>query len=312
MNQYRGKHVSTQPWPVASTASTHRRGRHQQRSRRRRRWIIFLIVTVLLVLAYPLVEAHILTTERVYLQSADLPGDIGHLHIVFLCDIHYGFWFSDTELSNLVSRINQLKPDLVLFGGDYGADHEAAVAFFKKLPAIHARYAMLGVVGEADRGTTPAELEELKDAMRNAGVTPLVNEVNRVRLGNSSVYVAGLDEPVGGTPDISSLSARVSASDYVILLCHNPSVIPDTQLATDSSGRLGWYDLALFGHTHGGQVPLLRSLLDIAGDVPSRYLGGWLTENRVDMLVSRGVGTSVIPIRLFCLPQIHSIDVSLN
>ena len=312
MNQYRGKHVSaSHPWPVASSASRHA-GRHQRRNHRRRRWAVFAAVLAGLMLAWPFVEAHILTTDRAYLRSDSLPADIGHLHIVYLSDIHYGFGFTDIELSNLVTRINQLKPDLVLFGGDYGADHDAALAFFKKLPSIHARYAMLGVIGEADRGTTPSELEELKDAMRNAGVTPLVNEVNRVRLGNSSIYVAGLDEPVGGTPDIASLAGRVSASDYVILLCHNPSVIPATQLATDSQGRLGWYDLGLFGHTHGGQLAPFASLLDIAGDVPDRYLQGWLTENRVDLLVSRGVGTSVLPARLFCLPQIHSIDVSRN
>ena len=78
----------------------------------------------------------------------------------------------------------------------------------------------------------------------------------------------------------------------------------------DRAGRLGWFDLALFGHTHGGQISFLAPLLDFGSDVEDRYLSGWLQENRVDMLVSNGVGTSVIPARLFCPAQIHYIDVA--
>ena len=54
----------------------------------------------------------------------------------------------------------------------------------------------------------------------------------------------------------------------------------------------------------------VSSLLEIAEDVPDRDLSGWFTENRVNLLVSRGVGTSVFPARLFCPPQIHLIEVT--
>jgi len=313
MNSYRGKHTSTRPWAVASTASSARyRGRHQQKNRRRRRWLVAIGIIVALLLIYPFVEAHLLTVEHVSLSAGDLPADINRLKIVYLSDIHAGSGILDWDIQRMVTRINQLKPDLVLFGGDYATDNLSAVRFFQQLPSIHARYGILGVVGETDRGDTPTELNHLTDTMRDAGVTPLVNAVSRVRIGSSTVYVAGLDDPLTGTPDIASVARQVSATDFVILLCHNPSVIPSSQLATDSSDRLGWYDLGLFGHTHGGQMILFSSLLDIAPDVPDRYMAGWLTENRTNLLVSRGVGTSVIPARLFCFPQIHEIDVSLN
>ena len=216
------------------------------------------------------------------------------------------------DLSNLISRVNQLKPDLVLFGGDYGSDNASAIRFFQVLPAVHARYAILGVVGETDRGDTPFDLSRLTDAMRDAGVTPLINEAVPVRIGSSAVYIAGLDDPTAGDPDLKSLAAKVSASEYVIFMCHNPSVIPDAQQVTDADGRLGWFDLGLFGHTHGGQLGPLSSMISLAEDIPLRYQGGWLTENRVELLVSRGVGTSAIPARLMCFPQIHVIDISLN
>ena len=110
---------------------------------------------------------------------------------------------------------------------------------------------------------------------------------------------------------ISALASGASADEYVVFVSHNPSVIPDSQRAGDANGRLGWYDLALFGHTHGGQIAGLSWLLDFAGDVPDRYQRGLLEENRSVLLISNGVGTSVIPARLFCQPEIHCIDISL-
>lgn len=310
MNDYRGKHVSSAPW---ATSPSSYRGRHRIRNRKSRRWMIVLAVLIVIMLVWPLVEAKMLTTEKVQLKADQLPAEANNLRIVYLSDIHYGFWFSDGDLNRLISRINGLRPDLVLFGGDYATDHQGAVLFFQKLregEKIRSRYGTFGVVGETDRGESDFDLTELTEAMANADVEPLVNRSVPVHIGAARIYVAGLDDVTVGHPDLKAVSRSVSASDYVIFLSHNPSVVPDAQLSKDSSGNLGWFDLGLFGHTHGGQMLFFSSLLGISDDIPERYKGGWLKENRVDLLVSRGVGTSVFPGRLFCLPQIHYIEVS--
>ena len=309
---YRGKHTSSMPWAVSSSASRHYRSRHAQQNRRRRFWRRLLLLLLLVLLLIPFIDPLFLRTDRMALVSEDLPSDIGHLHLVYVSDIHYGFFYSQGRVRSLVNRINSLKPDLVLFGGGYSTDNAGAIQFFKNLPSIHSRYEILGVIGDTDRGDTDMDLTLLLDAMRGAGVTPLVNGVRQVRLGNSSVYVAGADDALTGAPDLKSLAASVSADDYVIFLSHNPSVIPEARNLEDRSGKLGWFDLALFGHTHGGQIAFFSPLLDIGRDVDDRYRGGWLQENRVDMLISNGVGTSVIPARLFCPAQIHYIDVSVQ
>lgn len=310
MNDYRGKHISSAAW--TSSPSSYR-GRHQIRNRKHRRWLIALLLLIAVMIAWPLAEAKLLTTERVQLKEEQLPAEANNLRIVYLSDIHYGFWFNDGDLNRLISRINGLRPDLVLFGGDYATDHQSAVQFFQKLRSgekIRSRYGAFGVVGETDRGESDFDLTELTEAMTNADVEPLVNRSVSVNIGAARIYIAGLDDATAGKPDLKTVSRSVSASDYVIFLAHNPSVIPDAQLAKDSSGNLGWFDLGLFGHTHGGQMLFFSSLLGIADDIPERYKGGWLKENRADLLVSRGVGTSVYPGRLFCLPQIHYIEVS--
>jgi hypothetical protein len=310
MKDYRGKHVSSAPW---NTSSPSYRGRHRIRNRRHRKWIILVLVLVGFMLAWPLIEARLLGTERVQLKADQLPAEANNLRIVYLSDIHYGFWFSDGDLNRLVSRINSLRPDLVLFGGDYATDHQTAVEFFKKLKSgekIRSRYGTFGVIGETDRGESDFDLNELTETMANADVEPLVNRTVPVHIGAAKIYIAGIDDVNTGKPDLKTVSRSVSASDYVIFLSHSPSVIPDAQLAKDSSGNLGWFDLGLFGHTHGGQMLFFSSFLNLAEDVPDRYRSGWLKENRVDLLVSRGVGTSVFPGRLFCFPQIHYIEVS--
>ncbi|MBR3429886.1 MAG: metallophosphoesterase [Clostridia bacterium] len=314
MNEYRGKHASSAPWAISSTASVPaRRARHLQRNNRRRIRIIFLLVLLLCMLLYPFAEARILVTETTSLRSDDLPSDADQLRIVYLSDIHWGFWFNDGDLSRLITRINSLRPDLVLFGGDYATDHENALLFFRRLqsmPKIHARYGIFGVPGEADCGSGDQDRILLSEAMTNAGVMPLMNQVAYVKIGSGRICIAGLDDVSGGKPDLNALVTSVSADDFVIFLAHNPSVIPEAQLLRDASGSLGWFDLGLFGHTHGGQMMFFSSLLEIAEDVPDRYLSGWFTENRVNLLVSRGVGTSVFPARLFCPPQIHLIEVT--
>lgn len=311
MNEYRGKHSASQPWAVSAFASTHYRSRHLRKNRRRKKLLVWMAVLLAVLLALPFIVARFPQVDRASLTSEDLPEDIRHLRIVFLSDVHYGFYFPENQIRSLISSVNELKPDLVLFGGDMGDNPDSAAEFFRRMPSLHARYAALGVLGEHDRGDSPSETALVTDAMREAGVTPLMNTYLPVRVGNSMIYVAGLDDVQKGQPALPSLAAQAAVEDYVIFLCHNPSVIPESQRATDRSGRLGWFDLALFGHTHGGQIRGLANLLDIAGDVDDRYLRGWLVENRSDLLISNGVGASVLPARLLCPPQIHCIDISL-
>ena len=314
MNEYRGKHASSRPWAVASTASVPaRRSRHLRKNRRRRFLVFSAVFLFLFLLVYPLIEARILTTERTSLRSESLPADANHLRVVFLSDIHWGFWFSDGNLDSLISDINALRPDLVLFGGDYAVDHEGALAFFRKLQGmkkIHSRYGIFGVPGETDCGEDAQDRTLLSEAMANAGITPLLNRAEYVKIGSGRICIAGLDDITAGAPDLKGLVASVSGADYVIFLAHNPAVISEAQLARNSEGSLNWFNLGLFGHTHGGQMMFFSDLLGIADDVPERYRSGWLTENRMDLLISRGVGTSVFPGRLFCPPQIHLIEIT--
>lgn len=289
--------------------SRQERYRHRRRSGCLMRLLVFLLLLVLL--AYPFAEPFMLETESVSLSSADLPQDIGQLRLVYLTDIHAGPFFSQSRVDDLISSVNRLNADLVLLGGDYANDSDGAIDFFKSLPRINSRYGVYAVLGNHDRTVPEGNLSLLKAAMVSAGVTPLINEVAGVRIGSSTIYLAGIDDIENGWPDLTSVASQVKQEDYVIFLSHNPGIIPDAHKATDASGRHMWFDLGLFGHTHGGQIAFVGDLLNIS-NVESRYLKGWLVENRTNLLISRGVGTSTLPIRLGNRPQIHLITVKSN
>lgn len=290
----------------------HRPRSRQERFRHRRRSGCFtrllVLLVLLLLLVYPFAEPFMLETESVSLSSDDLPQDIGQLRLVYLSDIHAGPFFSQSRVNDLISTVNRLNADLVLLGGDYANDSDGAIDFFKSMPHINSRYGVYAVVGNHDRTAPESNLSLLKTAMVSAGVTPLVNDVVGVRIGTSTIYLAGIDDIDTGWPDLASVAAQVRQEDYVIFLCHSPGVIPDAHKAIDASGRHMWFDLGLFGHTHGGQIAFVGDLLNISS-VESRYQKGWLVENRTNLLISRGVGTSVLPIRLGNRPQIHLITV---
>lgn len=268
-----------------------------------------IALVILFILSWPLLETFMLETEETTLTSPDLPQSIGQLRIVYATDIHKGGLYTSARVSSLISHINACNADIVLLGGDYADDSQGAVEFFRQMPAIHARYGVFAVLGNHDRTLPEANVTTIRSVMLSAGVTPLVNAVSRVQIGTGSIYIAGIDDVHNGRPDLKGVAAQLSASDYVIFLCHSPAVIPDALRAVDKDGRKDWFDLGLFGHTHGGQIALLGPMLK-ADQVPRQYLKGWFQHNRTDLLVSRGVGTTGVPLRLFCTPQIHLITVN--
>ena len=273
---------------------------------------IFLVALLALLLAalvaWPFVEPWSLQVETVTLSSTDLPAAIGQMRIVYLTDIHMGEGFTPQRMADLVKRINAMDADLVLLGGDYATDSDGAIAFFRDLPQIRARYGVFAVLGNHDRTQPESNLSALRTTMLAAGVTPLVNETVPVRIGNATIWLAGVDDVNCGHPELAAVASRVKQEDYVIFLCHSPAVISDALGARDANYKTGWFDLGLFGHTHGGQVALFGGLIRDES-VPDKYHSGWTRVNRIDLLTSRGVGTAVLPIRLLCTPQIHLITV---
>ena len=286
--------------------------RHRKPQRRKTRLgRVLLVLALLLALAYPFFEAFHLNVKEYATSTKNLPSNLRNLKVVFVSDIHQNTWDSQKRTNMVIKTINSLSPDLVLLGGDYAMDAESAIAFFQSMPLIQARLGAYGVLGDYDRSESQGDLRSLTQAMKDAGVTPLVNEVTGIKVGQATLYIAGLDDMDTGDPDMKGVAKRVRGDDFVILLGHNPDLLADAVKAVDADGKTHWFDLGLFGHTHGGQITLLgKPLLSAFNPKQSaRYLSGWINEYRANILISNGVGTLYVPMRLFAPAQIHLIKL---
>ena len=277
--------------------------------RKTRPWRVVLVLLLLAALAYPFFEAFRLGVKEYTTDIRNLPPNLKNLKVVFLSDIHQNAWNSQARTDKVIKTVNGLSPDLVLLGGDYATDPESAIDFFETLPLIQARLGVYGVVGNNDRNDSSTDLRSLREAMLEAGVTPLINEVASFKVGQTTLYIAGLDDLETGDPDADGVAARLNTDDFVILVGHNPDLLTDAVDAVDRNGKTHWFDLALFGHTHGGQIVLFgKPLLSVfKPTISDRYLSGFYTENRANILISNGVGTVVVPMRLFAPAQIDLI-----
>lgn len=267
---------------------------------------------VLLLLCYPFIEPYLLRVEQKTLAFSELPQGFDGLRVAFLSDIHYGPFFSADRLDALVSRVNALRPDLVLLGGDYANDSDGAVAFFQMRPAFSARLGVYAVPGNHDRVMPESNRDLLEGAMSAAGIVPLFNRTVPLTLSSGeTIYLSGIDDYGNGHPDAAQAARSVRRDDFLIFLTHNPDAIPSFQEIPAQDGSTDWADLILCGHTHGGQVTLFgqKALFSVTS-YGERYRTGWKEENGAQILISNGVGTSVVPMRFFAPPQIHLLTLT--
>ena len=264
---------------------------------------LLAMLPVSCALLYPLYLAAQLDTVEAHYRNGALPRAFGGLRVAYVSDIHYGAFLKEDRVRALVRRVNTLQPDLILLGGDYGDDSETAIRFFELAPSFLARFGVIAAVGNHDRTLPESNLGRLTAAMAGEGVIPLVNDVWTLEKDGKRLAVAGVDDYFNGHPDIDKVSALCRDADFTVFIPHNPDILPRTL------GHGPFYQLALCGHTHGGQVTLFGHSVHCSTETGDRYRSGWYHERGADILVSNGVGTSGFPVRLGARPQIHLLTL---
>lgn len=243
-------------------------------------------------------------------ERATLPGLRSPLRAAFLTDLHYGLYVGARQVRAWVEAANAERPDAVLLGGDLldsGADADPT-PLLAELARLRAPLGVFGVWGNHDYGSfgqyAPrwrgpartdwrARRQALAAAFGGAGVTVLRDEGRAVR---DDLWIGGVDDFWHGQPDPAAALAG-AGSRATLLLSHNPDLLPELP------GRAG---LVLCGHTHGGQVrlPLLGAPM-IPSRYGQRYAMGWVQgAHATPAYVSRGLGTSGVPFRNLCPPEI--------
>jgi len=255
------------------------------------------------------------TRPRIALRR--LPKALEGFTIAHLSDIHLGPYVRPQDVRMAVWMVNALKPDLIVLTGDFvyhSARYSAACA--KELASLSAPCGVYAVLGNHDVWTDAGKV--VRD-LREAGVRVLRNEREAVEIGDARLWLLGIEDTgytgfLGGffsdfqamwqkaAQALAGLLDEIPPDEPRILLVHNPDfteMLPDEQI-----------DLALCGHTHGGQVrlpfigaPVLPSCFG------QKYAAGLVSNEHTLVYVNRGLGLIYPPIRFNCRPEITLIQL---
>jgi uncharacterized protein len=239
-------------------------------------------------LAHRLGFAPSLDVVAVEARSAVRLGSAQTLKLVFAADFHAGPTTHRLQIDRAFDALAAIQPDLLLLGGDFVGHRPRDVdRVARKLSDLRIPSGIVAVLGNHDNHTNP---DLVTRALTDAGVHVLANASLRLPAPFERTRIIGLEDHISGDPDAS----RIPPDDAVstILLVHQPSGVLDA-----APHRV---DLALAGHTHGGQIVFPGGYAPVipSGALSRRYLAGrFQLPGGGTLIVSRGVGTSTIPLR---------------
>jgi uncharacterized protein len=233
----------------------------------------------------------------------NLPPSFRGTRIVFLTDIHHGPYTELSYVESIVRTTNLLQPDMVLLGGDYSLrDGKYIGPCFEVLAHLRAPLGLHGVLGNHDHWHG---YEETLEGFKSAKITNLTNTGVTFTRGGDTLRLGGVGDLWCDRQDAGAALGDATITDAAILLSHNPDFAET--LRPDLARRVG---LMLSGHTHGGQIVFPGGA---APFVPSKYgnkyLRGTVQAPDTTVLISRGLGTSLLPARFGSRPEINVITL---
>ena len=209
--------------------------------------------------------------------------------IIFISDLHIAKG-DKKRLLNIIKKVNSLNPDLVLLGGDFIKGHDGKTTLPIEEIANELRQITVPKISVLGNHDGWYDKYRVKTALENSGIKVLINSSAKF----DNIYISGVDDLQTGCPAVKT--ALENTGNPRILLTHSPDIYYEIKDRVD---------LILAGHVHGGQVrlPLIGALI-----CPSKYgnkfSGGDYNETGNRMIVSKGLGTSILSVRFCDIPEI--------
>ncbi|MGN0005622.1 MAG: metallophosphoesterase [Candidatus Gastranaerophilaceae bacterium] len=260
----------------------------------KKRWI-FAAVLIAILWCF-IIEPNILVVKKYKIQDKDLRG----VKVVLAGDFHVKP-YQAKRLKYTVDKINAQNPDVVFLIGDYVNMHSDLMSYpisktAKALSDIRAKHGVYTVLGNHDYFK---DGKTIKRELNKNGITVLENRNKKVRIDGKLIYVAGIEDITTAFPNVKK--ALHNAGEPLILLSHQPDIFPE--IPKDG------VNLTLAGHTHGGQVviPFIGPII-VPSKYGKKYASGYFEEDGKKMIVTKGIGTSILPVRFNCVPEIDVIE----
>ncbi|HEY0265055.1 MAG TPA: metallophosphoesterase [Granulicella sp.] len=256
-----------------------------------------------LILDAGMIARHDLDISQHTLAIRNLPQAFHGFRILQISDIHLESFTEHYFLDLAIYHINRIAPDLVVHTGDLTTSLSAAPNFSRRAAAHCAellqgircpqRYSILG------NHDTNIGSPLVIDALNASAFPTLYNSHVPIERNGERIWLCGVDDPGTSNP-ILDLAIPRNPDGPVILLCHPPDFADEVM----RHPRSPLIDVMLAGHSHGGQVclPFVGPL--ILPPMGSKYVSGFFRFRQMQLYVSRGVGTTGLPFRLNCPPEL--------
>jgi predicted MPP superfamily phosphohydrolase len=274
----------------------------------RRKFLKLSLALGALCLGAPLyagiIEVSWLETTRLTLRSPRLPTSFDGMRIVHISDLHFGHHFDLSQLDVIIGRVEALKPDLLCFTGDLIDDQLSiteAKSIARRLQQCNPPLGKFAVLGNHDYF---GDVALVKQALSDGGFHVLINQVYPLVKGTDTLYLSGLDDHMEGQPDLEAVLAQLPNDPHAfhLLLAHEPD--------SAATHRTAPIDLQLSGHSHGGQIRLPFLGAPITPPGGRRYPAGLYRLNeRFALYTNRGIGTTILPLRFLCRPEITVLEL---
>lgn len=270
-----------------------------------KRIIQFLLVMILLVVTvgYCYFENREIEVTKITL-NADIPPSFDDYTIAQVSDLH-NTEFGENHTA-LLEKITKSQPNIIVITGDLIDSRRTkvtvALSFASKAMGIAPVYFVMG-----NHETRVAEYALLKEGLKGMGVVALENDSVYLTKGEERLRLVGIKDPDSvnefGVRDSAVIKAwlndlEIKEEEYTILLSHRPELL---EVYAESK-----VDLVFSGHAHGGQVqiPFLGAIFAPDQGLFPRYTSGVYEKGNTKMVVSRGLGNSLFPIRVNNNPEL--------
>ncbi|PKM49008.1 MAG: phosphoesterase [Firmicutes bacterium HGW-Firmicutes-7] len=277
------------------------------------KWKKFCIIIFLIVFLY--LENNQIEVSNFTIDMRELPREYEGFRIIHLSDLHNKLFGHGQK--NLVNIIENEKPNIIVITGDLidrrRYNKANAILLIEKLVDIAPVYYVTG-----NHEWWSGKYETLRNDIESTGVHILSDEKTEIIYGKKVINIMGIDDPAKYYEEyaksdngiriinekIDMLLADIKEEQVTILLAHRPELF---NLYKEKN-----INLVLCGHTHGGQVrlPFIGGLMAPSQGLFPEFDGGKYKNKEVTMIVNRGLGNSIFPIRIFNKPQVGVIILS--
>ena len=223
------------------------------------------------------------------------------IKIIQISDLHF-----DTLRyfhKSIAKKINKLKPDLIFITGDSVDKTEKIEPLNEFLNLIDKSIQKFAITGNWEYWGN-VDLNKLKESYSENNCELLINENRSLTIKNREISIIGIDDYVGGNADFKTAIKNLKPTETNIVLSHCPE---HRDIITKEKDNLN-IDLVLSGHTHGGQITFL-GIVPFKPRGSGKYLKGWYKETEPKMYISKGIGTSILPIRFGARAEMVEMEI---